>query len=442
MDETASAAEVHVSLLGGFSVMVNGQPVPDRWRLRKAKALVKLLALAPGHWLHRDLLVDILWSDIEPEAAANNLHQIVYAVRRMMGAESITLSEDVVRLCPAARLTVDVDQFEQAAGAARSSNEITALHQALDLWTGQLLPEDQYADWAAGERETHAALTALLGSKLSEQGESEAALALVEPLASARPLDEHLHRVLINSLTGVGRRWEAIEAYERLRDALDEEYAAEPESETKALYRRLLTGGKPIPATIPHNLPAPTTSFVGRRRLLTELTAGLGRTRLLTLTGVGGVGKSRLALELARLAGAGPDFPDGVWLVELAGVQDPEIVVSTVASALRLTLRNGRSPATAVAEQLGSRTLLLIMDNCEHLLEACSALIQQVLARCPTSISSPRVANRWRFPASWSTACPRWSCQAEPRSMSGSSPGWKPCSCSSNAPGLPRLRSN
>ena len=98
---------------------------------------------------------------------------------------------------------------------------------------------------------------------------------------------------------------------------------------------------------------------------------------------MGGVGKSRLALELARLAGAGPDFPDGVWLVELAGVQDPEIVASTVASALRLTLRNGRSPATAVAEQLGSRTLLLIMDNCEHLLEACSALIQEVLARCP-----------------------------------------------------------
>jgi DNA-binding SARP family transcriptional activator len=153
MEETASAAEVHVSLLGGFSVMVNGQPIPDRWRLRKAKALVKLLALAPGHWLHREVLVDILWSDIEPEAAANNLHQIVYAVRRMMGAESITLSDDVVRLCPAARLTVDVDQFEQAAGAARSSSEITALHQALDLWTGPLLPEDQYADWAAEQRE-------------------------------------------------------------------------------------------------------------------------------------------------------------------------------------------------------------------------------------------------------------------------------------------------
>ena len=332
--ETASAAEVHVSLLGGFSVMVNGQPMPDRWRLRKAKVLVKLLALAPGHWLHRDLLVDILWSDIEPEAAANNLHQIVYAVRRMMGAESITLSDDVVRLCPTARLTVDVDQFEQAAGAAAAAARSLRCIKRSICGPAHYSPKiNTRTGQQQRERlgEIHAALTALLGSMLSEQGESAAALALVEPLATARPLDEHLHRVLINSLTGVGRRWEAIEAYERLRDALEEEYAAEPEPETKALYRRLLTGGKPIPATIPHNLPTPPTSFVGRRRLLTELTAGLGRTRLLTLTGVGGVGKSRLALELARLAGAGPDFPDGVWLVELAGVQDPEIVVSTVA---------------------------------------------------------------------------------------------------------------
>ena len=191
--------------------------------------------------------------------------------------------------------------------------------------------------WSIEERltETHAAVATLLGSKLSEQGDHEAALALVEPLASSRPLDEHLHRVLIEVLAGLGRRWEAIEAYERLRAALDDAYAAEPEPETRTLYRRLLTGGKPMPATTSHNLPESSTSFVGRRRLLSELSASLGRTRLLTLTGVGGVGKSRLALELGRLVGASTEFSDGVWLVELAGVQDPEVVASTVASAIR-----------------------------------------------------------------------------------------------------------
>ena len=387
MDVTVSAAEVHVSLLGGFSVTVNGEPVADRWRLRKAKTLVKLLALAPGHRLHREVVVDRLWPDTEPQVAANNLHQIVHTIRRMMGPESITLSDDVVRLCPAGGLSVDVNVFEQAAATARSGSGITALQQALQLWTGPLLPEDQYAEWALehGERltETHAALATLLGSKLSEQGNHEAALALVEPLASSRPLDEQLHRVLIEALAGFGRRWEAVEAYERLRAALDEAYAAEPEPETKTLYRQLLTGGKPMPTTTPHNLPGSSTSFIGRRRLLGELSASLGRTRLLTLTGVGGVGKSRLALELGRLVGAGTELPDGVWLVELAGVQDPEVLASTVASAVGITLRNGRPPRTALAEQLGSRALLLIMDNCEHLLNACCSLLDEVLAQCP-----------------------------------------------------------
>ena len=387
MEDTASAAEVQISLLGGFSVTVDGEPIENHWRLRKAKTLVKLLALAPGHRLHRDVVADMLWPDAKPQRAVNNLHQILHAIRRTMGPTSIALGDDVVRLCPGGGLSVDVDVFEQTAASARGGAEIPALQHALELWTGALLPEDPYADWAEEHRErlteTHAAVATLLGSKLAEHGEPEAALGVLEPLAATRALDEHLQRTLIDVLAGLGRRWEAIEAYERLRAALDDAYAAEPEPQTKALYRRLLTGGKPMPATSLHNLPTPTTSFVGRRRLLTELSTSLGRTRLLTLSGVGGVGKSRLALELARLAGVSTDFPDGVWLVELAGVQDPEVVASTVASALRLTLPSGPPPTAALAEQLASRALLLIMDNCEHLLDACSALIDEMLTRCP-----------------------------------------------------------
>jgi predicted ATPase/DNA-binding SARP family transcriptional activator len=384
---TTSAVDVHVSLLGGFSVTIGGQPVHDHWRLRKAKTLVKMLALAPRHRLHRDAIAEMMWPDAELETAANNLYQIVHTIRRMIGPTSIALSDDVVRLCPAGGLSVDVEVFEQAAAIARRSSDITALQHALQLWTGPLLPEDQYADWAGEHRErldeTHAAVVSLLGSTLLEHGELEAALAVLEPLAAARPLDERLHRVLIDALADLGRRWEAIETYERLRDALDDTYAAEPEPQTKALYRRLLTGAKPTSAPTPHNLPAPTTSFVGRRRLLTELAASLGRTRLLTLSGVGGVGKSRLALELARQAGASTDFPDGVWLVELAGIQDPELVTSTIASALRMTLPSGSTPTEALAEQLVSRALLLVIDNCEHLLDACGAVIEEVLPRCP-----------------------------------------------------------
>jgi len=446
VERIVSAAKVHVALLGGFSVTVNGQPVPDRWRLRKAKTLVKLLALAPKHRLHRDVVSDRLWPDAELEAAANNLYQIMFAIRHMLGSASITLNEDVLGLCPVGDLTVDVDQFVQAAAAARSSSEISALRQTLDLWTGPLLPEDRYADWADQHREqlseTHAAVASLLGSKLIEQGEPAAALAVLEPLAAERPLDEHVHRVLIDALADLGRRWEAIESYERLRNTLDEAYAAEPEPQTKAVYRRLLTGGKPMRATTLHNLAESTTSFVGRRRLLAELSASLARTRLLTLTGVGGVGKSRLALELARLAGAGNDFPDGIWLIELAGIQDPEVVASTVASALHITLRSGSPPMTALAEQLASRSLLLIMDNCE----TCWTLAAPSFRRCspgvPESVSSPQVGNLFPFPASSSTGYLRLSCLAAVRSTYASCPGWKQCSCSWNARGLRCPRSS
>ena len=355
------------------------------WRLNKAKTLVKLLALAPDHRLHRDRVGDILWPGAGARAAANNLHQVVHAVRNAVGPTSIELRDDMVRL--GGRVTVDVDTFERAAGQARATAEIDALQAALRLWTGPLLPEDLYAEWSTEARErlseSHAALVATLGAALFEAGQPEAALAQVESLAPSRPLDERLHRLFIELLVVGGRRWEAIEAYERLRLALDDAYAAEPERRTRALYRRLLTGGNPAPAVGPHNLPASSTSFVGRRRLLAELAHGLGRTRLLSLTGVGGVGKSRLAIELARLVCGRQEFRDGVWLVELAGIQDSEVVPSTVAAALRITLPGGTSAVTGLAEQLAGRSLLLVVDNCEHLLDAVCALVSRLLARCP-----------------------------------------------------------
>jgi DNA-binding SARP family transcriptional activator len=148
--ESASVADIEVSLLGGFSVKVGGQPVEDHWRLRKAKTLVKLLALAPGHWLYRDVIIESLWPDAQPEAASNNLHQILHSIRRMIGPESIALHEDVVRLAPSGGLIVDVDLFEQAAAAARRSSDVSALQDALAWWAGPLLPEDQYGRYCIG----------------------------------------------------------------------------------------------------------------------------------------------------------------------------------------------------------------------------------------------------------------------------------------------------
>ena len=144
-----------VTLLGGFAAEVDGAPVPDSaWRLRKAKELVKLLALAAGHRLHREQAMDVLWPDRDPAAAANNLNQAVHAARRALGAEAIELQDELLRL----DADLDVEAFERAANDARRDGTAAACERALSLYGGELLPENRYDDWAEPRRGGLAAL--------------------------------------------------------------------------------------------------------------------------------------------------------------------------------------------------------------------------------------------------------------------------------------------
>jgi predicted ATPase/DNA-binding SARP family transcriptional activator len=387
---TGERAALRIDLLGGFAVTVDDEPVADRWRLRKAKTLVKLLALAPRHSMHRDIALEILWPDADLSAGTNNLHQAVHAARRVLGARSVALRDDVLLLAPDDELTIDVDEFQRLADDARGTGDVEDLRAAAQSWTGPLLPEDAYEPWCVPHRErldeVYAAVASLLAIGFVTADEPDAALAVLEPLAAQRPLDEPVQRARIEALAALGRRWDAIESYEQLRHALDEQYAAEPEQETKALYRRLLTGDTIRAAPPRTNLPAPVSSFIGRQRELRELTAILGHTRLLTLTGPGGAGKTRLALELARRAVGEQRFGDGIWLVELARVKEGELVPTTTASALGLALPAGHPSQQAVTNQLATRALLLVLDNCEHVLAAATALVTDILLRCPNVI--------------------------------------------------------
>jgi DNA-binding SARP family transcriptional activator len=132
---------IEVGLMGGFSVVVDGEPLPERaWRLRKARTLVKLLALASKRTLHRGQVIDLLWPEHEPHRAANNLDQAVYAARRALEAEAIAAHDELLTLTPAC--TVDVDAVEDAAAAARAGGTSEAFEAAIDLFAGDLLPED------------------------------------------------------------------------------------------------------------------------------------------------------------------------------------------------------------------------------------------------------------------------------------------------------------
>jgi predicted ATPase len=297
-----SMPRASVALLGGFAAEVGGASVSETsWRLRKAKELVKLLALAEGHRLHREQAMDVLWPDRDPGAAANNLNQAVHAARKALGAEAIAVSEGLLRL----EASVDVDVFGRAAVEALRDRSATACERALALYGGELLPENRYDDWAAPERERLAALRDDLEQMLGRLG-------------------------------GVSAR---------------------------------------------RRLPLDTSTFVGRERELAQLRTLLDRARLLTLAGTGGAGKTRLALEFAR--SREEEHEDGVVLVELESVGDGAGVSDAVAEALDLHALPGGGLVDALAVELAPRELLLVLDNCEHVIGSSAALTDTLLRSAP-----------------------------------------------------------
>jgi DNA-binding SARP family transcriptional activator len=384
----------------------------DAWRLRKAKTLVKLLALASGHRMHREELVAILWPDREGASAAHNLHQALYVARRAMGGAScgqFTLRDDIVLLSEGEVPWLDTEAFDAACQLAQQTRDPKDYRVAAELYRGDLLPEDRFEDWASGPREAlrerRLGMLMEYAEVVSERGEHNRVVDLTGAVIAADPFHEGAQRILMAALAASGRRYEALATFDKLREALAEEYAADPEPATRRLYRDLLTAGDPQPAAPPSDGSAPSprsdvtrmprraatstsdgpwleqTSFVGRRRELAEIIQTLGRTRLLTLTGPGGAGKTRLAYEAAgRLAAV---HPDGVHVVELAWLSRPELVPQAVASVLDLPLPETGTAEVAIARQLAGRRLLLVLDNCEHLLDACARLTAGLLRGCP-----------------------------------------------------------
>jgi predicted ATPase/DNA-binding SARP family transcriptional activator/tetratricopeptide (TPR) repeat protein len=356
---------VRIRLLGGFGVERDGAPVAaQEWRLRKARTLVKLLALAPGQRLHREVLLETLWPGKDAAAALNNLHQALHVARRALAGEGDTgdllkLRDDVVALHVGGLVDVDVREFESLRDEPR---------KAIAKYSGDLLPEDRFEPWAADRREE---LRRLYCELLVDVGEPET---LARALA-IDPLHERAVRGVMRQLGDEGRRSEALARYEQLRDDLGKEFGTDPDPETRELYRSLLH------QTRNDNLGEPLTSFIGREREITEVHRLLGRGGLLTLTGVGGAGKTRLAEEAARREI--PKFPDGVWFAELARVADPRLVPDTVAAALGLDPAAGANALRTLVARLAGKTLLLVLDNCEHLLTACADLAVAVRRSCP-----------------------------------------------------------
>jgi predicted ATPase/DNA-binding SARP family transcriptional activator/DNA-binding CsgD family transcriptional regulator len=394
---------VRIWLLGGFRVSVGSRTIEDKqWRLKKAAALVKLLALLPAHRLHREQAMDLLWPDSGRRAASNNLRQTLHAARNALdptaGSRYLASQDESLVLCPGGDLWVDVETFQQSAASARRSREPAAYRAALDLYAGELLPTDRYEEWAEEHRrrlqETYLSLLLGLAGLHEERGEYEVAIEALRTVLSEEPTREEAHAGLMRVYALMGIKGEALVQYERLEQAFSRELGTEPAASSRALKEEIAAGRFPSEEARPtgsppeeplgagkQNLPAARTSFVGREREMVEVKRELAMTRLLTLTGVGGSGKTRLALEVARdLVGA---YSDGVWLVELAGLTEGELVPQAVAKVLGVREQPGQPLAGTLAEALRSKEVLLVLDNCEHLVDAAAHLVDVLLDSCP-----------------------------------------------------------
>jgi predicted ATPase/DNA-binding SARP family transcriptional activator len=402
--EASSAAQqpLRVRTLGAFAVWRGDVELPaEGWRRRKAAALFTALLSSPSQIAAREQVCEWLWPETDPAAATRNLHGAVRQVRLLLGdAESVRLQGEMVRLV--APVTdpdwLDAAAFERAARAAMAGREVEACRAALARYRGEYLPDQPYADWVLGRRESlrslHLALllhAADLCGAIGEGGQAEEHL---RAILAIDPCSEEAAARLMVVLAGAGRPAEALAVYKDLAVTLARELDMMPSPDLKELQARILAHQEAPTAALvlprreakarSTNLPVALTSLIGREDERRQVRGLLARSRLLTLTGAGGAGKTRMALATAGELIDG--YADGIWLVELAAIgagDDTGPVQRAVAAALGLREEPGRTIAETLSDFLAPRTLLLVLDNCEHLVEASAAVSAMLLSVCP-----------------------------------------------------------
>ena len=393
-----------LTLFGSLTISLDGQPV-TRLESDKVRGLLARLALEPERAFRRETLSALFWPETPASRAAPNLRQALYALRQAIGDAYLLVTPQTVQFNAAADAQVDVLTWRALLRETQTHRHrrretcrpcLARLAQALELYHGDLLAGfafkdcPEFEEWLTVERERlHVqaleSLT-LLANDAERRGDYPTAQAYLRRQLALEPWQEEAHRQLMCLLALEGRRAAALAQYELCRTMLADELGLAPTEATHALETQI-RAGVTLPAVLhlPPDLPAQLTSFVGRARELALLEEHLTNpnTRLITLTGPGGVGKTRLALQIA--AALADQFADGVAWAPLSEARDETDLALAVAQALRLSLPGAQALYAQLLHALrrDRREVLLVLDNFEQLLPAGAGLVLDILRAAP-----------------------------------------------------------
>lgn len=397
---------MQVRLLGPVDAVVQGCPRPVDGLRRKA--VLACLALRSGEIVSTGRLAEVVWGDAEPQTAVNTLQSHVSYLRKVLGSKTAIIARPPGYMLNLGDDPTDVHLAERLLRQGRQTADPTEraqyLRTALALWRGQPMADLAGVSWLeeqAGQFDMlHAEIERALFEAQLAAGEHASLVPDLERMAAGHPLDEQVHGQLMLALYRNGRQADALAVYRRLRRRLGDELGIDPGQHLRELELAILRqdpaldppaarslagpSEKPAcrtPVLVAGAPAAPLTSFIGRVAERAALAAALSEHRLVTAVGPGGVGKTRLALAVA--ADIANQYPDGCCYVDLVPVTDPAMIARTIAVTAGLSEHQSCCAEDIVLDWLAGRHVLLVLDNCEHLLDGAAALLERLLAASP-----------------------------------------------------------
>ena len=377
-----------VCLFGAPRVTLDDAPIETA--RRKTLALLVYLAFHSNQPHTRESLAALFWAEQSQERAFANLRHALWEINQALGDGWMDSDRDEIRLT--GEIDLDVTRFRALLAASRdptpdSASRFFSLAQAASLYTDHFLAgftlkdAPAFDDWAFFQSESLrrdlASALETLSRVYCDLNRAAEAIPFARRWLALDVLNESAHRQLTIAYELAGEHASALRQYQQCEATLQKELDVEPEAETKALYEKIRAGGLQGKPSARNNLPSAVTSFIGRENEAERVRSELAQNRLVTLTGSGGVGKTRLAIEAAR--GLLVQFPQGAWLVELASITEADLIPRAVAGALEVE----HNDPDALFGFLRDRAALILLDNCEHLIDGAAKFAARLLASCP-----------------------------------------------------------